>query len=156
MGKYNNGLCKYQRSRKYGPHQQIETMFRRQKQIEQAVFEAKNDSRGHTGGGGTGHTYVSDPTAMAAIRSAEELRSVTLDDGFVVRWPERWLRVIVGTYKNCPGDAGALKLRSDGYRWDEACAKLNSIGRTTYFSMLNHADNFALAAACQMGIVNVI
>ena len=49
-------------------------MFRRQKQIEQAVYEAKNDSHGHTGGGASGHAFVSDPTAAAAMHQVEEVK----------------------------------------------------------------------------------
>ena len=146
---------KYQRSRKYDPHQKIEMMFRRQAQIEQAVYEAKNDSHGHTGGGASGHAFVSDPTAAAAMHMVDEIRTVTLDDGFVVKWPERWLSVIYTTYSRCAGSAEALKFRCSGRGYVEACNELH-VGKSTYFSMLNDADNFALAAACQLDIVKVI
>ena len=149
------GVNKYQRSRKYGPHQKIETMFRRQKEIELAVAEVRNRTGGHTGGGTSGHSYISDPTAAMAMRNAEEIRSVTLDDGFVVRWPERWLSVIHTTYSRCSGSAGALKFRCSGRGYVDACNELH-VGKSTYFSMLNDADNFALAAACQLELVKVI
>ena len=157
MGELNSDSMydKYQRSRKYGPHQKIELMFRRQKQIEQAVYEAKNDSHGHTGGGSSGHAFVSDPTAAAAMHMVDEIRTVTLDDGFVVKWPERWLSVIHTTYSRCAGSAEALKFRCSGRGYVEACNELH-VGKSTYFSMLNDADNFALAAACQLELVRVI
>lgn len=157
MGELNSDSMyeKYQRSRKYGPHQKIEMMFRRQKQIEQAVYEAKNDSHGHAGGGTSGHAFVSDPTASAAMHMVDEIRTVTLDDGFVVKWPERWLSVIHTTYSRCAGSAEALKFRCSGRGYVEACNELH-VGKSTYFSMLNDADNFALAAACQLELVKVL
>ena len=141
--------------RRYGSNNHIEGIFRREKEIKQAVWEAKNDSRGHTGGGNSGHALVSDPTAAAAMHMVDEIRTVTLDDGFVVKWPERWLSVIHATYTKCAGSAGALKLRYAGCGYVEACNELH-VGKSTYFSMLNDADNFALAAACQLGLVKVI
>ena len=128
MNKYSGAkypeLGKYQRKRKTS---KIEEMFRREKQIEQAVLEYRNRAGGHTGGGASGHSFISDPTAAQAMRCAEEVKVVTLDDGYIVRWPERWLRVIRGTYAKCPGDSAAAKLRSDGYGWSYACANLGEI-----------------------------
>ena len=89
------------------------------------------------------------------MRAAEEVKVVTLDDGFVVKWPERWLSVIHATYTKCAGSAGALKLRYAGCGYVEACNELH-VGKSTYFSMLNDADNFALAAACRLDLVKVI
>ncbi len=146
---------KYQRTRKYGPHQKIEMMFRRQAQIEQAVYEAKNDSRGHTGGGNSGHALVSDPTASAALHQVDEVREVTLPDGYNVRWPERWLRVIDATYKKYPASKRALRLRCSGFTYADACEELH-IGKSTYYAMLNDADSFAFAAACQLQLVRAI
>ena len=67
-----------QRMRRYGSNNHIEGIFRREKEIKQAVWEAKNDSRGHTGGGNSGHALVSDPTASAALNQVDEVREVTL------------------------------------------------------------------------------
>ena len=146
-------LGKYQRKRKTS---KIEEMFRREKQIEQAVLEYRNRAGGHTGGGASGHGFISDPTAAQAMRAAEEVKVVTLDDGYTVRWPERWLRVIRGTYAKCPGEARAVKLRSQGYGWADACEELNGVCYKTYYSMIDNAYAFAKNAACQLGIIKVL
>lgn len=90
-----------QRMRRYGSNNHIEGIFRRGEEIKQAVWEAKkNDSRGHTGGGNSGHALVSDDRISGV--QVEEVREVTLPDGYNVRWPERWLRVIDATYEKYP------------------------------------------------------
>ena len=63
-----------------------------QHSIERAVKEARLQPGGHSGGGG--HAFVSDPTAQQAVRLATELKAVTLDDGWTLRWPERLLKVV--------------------------------------------------------------
>ena len=54
----------------------IEYMIRHEKQIAEAVTEAKLAPRGHTGGAPSGHSFVSDPTAAQAIRNADEVSIV--------------------------------------------------------------------------------
>ena len=144
-----------QRMRRDGSNTHIERMFRREKEIKQAVWEAKNDSHGRTGGGNSGHALVSDPTAAAAMHQVEEVREVTLADGYNVRWPERWLRVINATYDKYPASERAIRLRCSGYAYADACEELH-IGKTTYYAMLNDADSFAFAAACQLQLVRAI
>lgn len=72
----------------------LKYIFRHEREIHDAVLEAKLGTNGHTGGGSSGHCHVSDPTPASAIRRAEEIGSVTLRDKSCVRWPERWLKVI--------------------------------------------------------------
>lgn len=144
-----------QRMRRYGSNNHIEGIFRREKEIKQAVWEAKNDSRGHTGGGNSGHALMSDPTASAALHQVDEVREVTLPDGYNVRWPERWLRVIDATYEKYPASKRALRLRCSGFTYADACEELH-IGKSTYYAMLNDADSFAFAAACQLQLVRAI
>ena len=72
----------------------IEYMIRHEKQIADAVEEAKLAPRGHTGGAPSGHSFVSDPTAAQAIRNADEVSIVDLECGGRVEFPERWLRVV--------------------------------------------------------------
>ena len=141
--------------RRYGSNNHIESIFRREKEIKQAVWEAKNDSRGHTGGGNSGHALVSDPTASAALHQVEEVREVTLPDGYNVRWPERWLRVIDATYEKYPASKRALRLRCSGLPYADACEELH-IGKSTYYAMLNDADSFAFAVACQLQLMRAI
>ena len=72
-------------------YQRVETMLRNQTAIERAVDEARAEQRGgHSGGGSSGHAFVSDPTAQQAVTAALPLSSVTLDNGYVVREPEKF------------------------------------------------------------------
>ena len=71
----------------------IKYIFRHEREIKDAVLEAKTGTGGHTGGT-SGHCRVSDPTPAAALRRVEEVRAVTLPDRNQVTWPERWLKVV--------------------------------------------------------------
>lgn len=147
---------KGQRTRIDATMRKIESMFYRQKAIEKAIYYARMDTgKGHTGGTG-GHSYVSDPTAIQGIKAATELPSVTLNDGNIVHSPEAWIRVIRASYRQ--GDdtqRKALKMRYEGYRRDVICDEL-SIAKPTYHFLINNAHQFAIAAACQEGLIKVM
>ena len=150
------GAEQRQRLDRHGAYRRVEAVFRRQKAIEQAVYEIRASSGcTHDKNRTPGSSYISDPTAMTAIRNMDEIKSVALDDGFVVQYPERWLKVISTTYDSCGDSSAAFRLRCAGRRWDEACAELH-IGRSTYFTMLDDVTHFALAAACQMGLIRIV
>ena len=89
-----------------GVKQLIERVFRAKKKIELAIYERKHGygASTFTGGASTGHCRVPDPTAMHAIRNAVELEMVTLEDGFRVIFPERWLRVFNAVREFCSDD----------------------------------------------------
>ena len=72
----------------------IKYIFRHERDIKDAVLEAKIGAGGHTGGAPSGHCHVSDPTPAAALRRAEEIGVVTLPDRNKVFRPERWLKVV--------------------------------------------------------------
>ena len=71
----------------------IKYIFRHEREIKDAVLEAKTGAGGHTGGT-SGHCRVSDPTPAAALRRVEEVSCVTLPDRNQVTKPERWLKVV--------------------------------------------------------------
>ena len=110
---------------------------------------------GHTGGS-SGHALVSDPTAVQGIKAATELKSVTLYDGVVVHYPEKWLNVIDATYARLDDwQRRAVRMRYQGEKYTEVGAKLH-ISKSTYYAMVNEAQTFAIAAACQLGLVRVV
>lgn len=81
----------------------IKFVLAHQNEIEAAVLEKKLDpGNSRTGGPGTGHCQISDPTAMEAVRLATEIEKVVVEYGprvngqkmmYNLRWPQRWLRV---------------------------------------------------------------
>ena len=133
----------------------IESMFYREREIRKAVSDVRQDcgNGGHTGGGG--HAYVSDPTAINAIKGITPIKSVTLFDGVVVRHPEKWLAVIDATYNNLDDlQRKAVKMRYQGKTYNDINEKVH-ISRTVYYAMLTDARNFAIAAACQINLIRV-
>ena len=91
------------------------------KEIERLVEEAREDTHGGHAGGSSGHAFVSDPTANAAIRAADELHE---------------------TY-------------FDGYGAEETGEMYYLSDKMVYYNR-NEFLSFAVAAACQAGLVYVI
>lgn len=134
----------------------IEYMIRHEKQIAEAVQEAKLAPRGHTGGDHVGHSYIPDPTAAQALRIADEIPAV-LVDGRKVYWPERWLTVIHAVREWCGQDsirAEIFKRRYSGESYLSTCYTLH-ISQTTYSVMMFEIRNFAIQCACQAQLVQV-
>lgn len=133
--------------------QLIESMFYRFKEIEQAIKEARMD---HKDCGRTGHAWINDPTATAAVDKATELKRVILPDGTEIAYPERWLKIVRATYQHL--DSLQQKVFVVRYikhlSWKE-CVALN-ISKDTFYSLLNDAVIFAKLAACQLGLMRVI
>ena len=138
-------------------YNRVETMLRNQTAIERAVDEARAEQRGgHSGGGSSGHAFVSDPTAQQAVTASIPLRSVTLDNGYVVREPERWLGIIHYLYEHFPAaDASAMRYFYDGHSAVETSVRREISERSVY----NIRDDFkamGVELACQYGLVSVV
>lgn len=153
------GIEKYNGTRKYG--KLIERRFFQEDKIRQAVFEARNDSgAGKTGGNGSGHAFVSDPTASAAMREISPLRAVEIEVGKneteTIKWPEKWLQVIEATYRRYEGGVAAsiLRDRYNGESQVKTCMD-NYISKATYYFILKEIENYAMMCACQTGLVKV-
>ena len=138
-------------------YNRVETMLRNQTAIERAVDEARAEQRGgHSGGGSSGHAFVSDPTAQQAVTASIPLRSVTLDNGYVVREPEKWLGIIHYLYEHFPAaDASAMRYFYDGHSAVETSMRREISERSVY----NIRDDFkamGVELACQYGLVSVV
>ena len=138
-------------------YNRVDTMLRNQTAIERAVDEARAEQRGgHSGGGSSGHAFVSDPTAQQAVTASIPLRSVTLDNGYVVREPERWLGIIHYLYEHFPAaDASAMRYFYDGHSAVETSMRREISERSVY----NIRDDFkamGVELACQFGLVSVV
>lgn len=143
----------------------VDFVFSHEQAIREAVQEKRSVKGGHTGGSG-GHCYISDPTAITAIRNIEEVSCVYIEYGpntgtgrerKRLRYPERWLKVINWTreyyYESCRVEQGRLldmHYRQNISR-EEACEQLH-IGYGKYHTMLNDVLAFAVGLATGLGI----
>ena len=138
-------------------YNRVETMLRNQTAIERAVAEARAEQRsGRSGGGSSGHAFVSDPTAQQAVTASIPLRSVTLDNGYVVREPERWLGIIHYLYEHSPAaEASAMRYFYDGHSAVETSVNF-SIGGSTVYYIREDFRAMGVELACQYGLVSVV
>lgn len=144
----------------------VEFVFFHEQQLREGIAEKRLEVGGRTGGSGSGHCSISDPTAISAIRNADELACIYVEYGpdtgcgrnrMKVKTPERWLKVIAWTkeYYREPHRTEQGKLLDMHFRQclsrEEACEKLN-IGYGKYHAMLNDMLAFAAGMAVGLGI----
>lgn len=145
----------------------IEFVFYHEKEIKQAVFERREDGcLPKTGGGGSGHCRVSDPTAQNAIRKALEVPAVIIEYGaktcgrrnsITLRHPEKWLKVIQYTrdYFNGTASGALFKMRySECLTREEIICKIK-IRKSQYHAMIANVMRFAEGAATGLGLIVV-
>ena len=133
----------------------IEYMIRHEKQIAEAVEEARLSVFGQpeipSGG-----SAISKPTEAMAIRLADELREVDVD-GRPVEWPERWLKVISAVRDWCGQDTireEIFRRRYSGEGYIRTCYDLHIV-QQTYSVFLRDIRDFAIKCACQMQLIKV-
>lgn len=142
--------------------------------IESAVNEARlNDTgAGHTGGGGSGHSRVSDPTALKAIRSLLDIPAVDIPFGPLIsgqretrriKRPEKWLKVAAAVSSYYLNSERMADFYNDRYiilnDWKTTCRE-QQVTRGAYYAMradvLHHAELYAvqygLLAPCVHGL----
>ena len=133
----------------------IEYIIRHEKQIAEAVREARLSVFGQPeipGGG----SAISKPTEAMAIRLADELQEVVVD-GRPVEQPERWLKVISAVREWCGQDvirAEIFKRRYSGEGYIRTCYDLHIV-QQTYSVFLRDIRDFAIKCACQMQLIKV-
>ena len=135
----------------------VEWHIRHEREIRDAVTEAKYSAGGHIGGAPSGHSYISDPTAAQALRAVAELREVEIESGGRVEWPERWLAVIDAVRSWCGNDtirAEIFRRRYKGESYVSTCFDLHIAGRT-YHDILSEIRGYMIQCACQMQVVKV-
>lgn len=143
----------------------VEFCFFHEDAIRQAIFEKRNDGCiPKTGGNGTGHSKISDPTAQKALQRVEALGTVVVEYGvsingrrstMTLRNPEKWLRVIDYTKKyysgRLQGELYRLKYRESVGR-SEVCRRLG-ISISYYKTMLSDIIRFGEGAAAGLGLL---
>lgn len=146
-------------------------MFWNYQKIKRAVEDARLElgyysSGGKTGGAPTNHSFVSDPTAILAMKHSAPIRQVTIDSGKtteeVIKLPEKWLFVVEHTYRhfgeydNTTGDVVqcVLTKRFQNEPWPATCAKLE-ITKDKYYSARDIGIRYARECAIQLGLIKV-
>lgn len=136
-------------------------------QIEAAVLEAKMGAggAGHTGGMGSGHCRVSDPTAIKAIRLLSPVTAVDVPFGpFIagarervhLRHPEKWLEVVSAVEQRfLTGSDKAADFYRSRYRdrdlWKRTCTELH-ITHGIYYSLRKEVIQYAALYAVKYGL----
>ncbi len=137
-------------------------------QIEAAVLEAKmgTGGGGHTGGLGSGHCRVSDPTAIKAIRLLSPVAAVDVPFGpFIagaremvhLRHPEKWLAVVSAVEQRfLTGTGKAADFYKSRYQdrdlWKRTCTDMH-ITHGIYYAMRKEVIYYAALFAVKMGLV---
>ena len=137
----------------------IEYMIRHEKQIAEAVEEAKLSPSQNLSGVHTRSSYVPDPTAAQAIRNAEEVPMVSVE-GRPVEWPERWLKVIRAVRSWCNEDSireGIFRRRYGSGRGESRYSTMYAlhIAERTYYNVLDDIRAYAIQCAAQAQVVRV-
>lgn len=134
----------------------IEQIFWERQKIWMAVYERKNGTGicTFTGGEGSGHCRVPDPTAAQAIRNAIELETVTLEDGHRILWPERWLRVFDAVKDFCEDDPVDKEIFARRYQRGERNVPV-TIEQSVYSRHLLKIRNHAKMCAAQEQLVRI-
>ena len=135
----------------------VEYILRNDEAIKNAIVEArlKQSIGGDTGGSGSGHAMVSDPTAMAAIKQISRIKSVVLDDGNTVYHPEKWLMVLNYLYSVFPKtERRAVRYFYNGHSAVETSMRFETSERNFYY-MREDFRQACVELACQCGLVKV-
>ena len=151
-----SGLREMQIGIRNRAYKQVSMILKNDRAIETAVNEIRHGKHGgNTGGAGSGHAFVSDPTAIAAIANAAPIGAITLADGYIVRQPEKWLRVIKYLYYIFPKLEGkAVRYYYDGHTAIETSIKFETSERNFYY-ILEDFRQACVELACQYGLVQV-
>lgn len=147
----------------------IEFVFNQYDDIKRAIVAKRLDPGGavKTGGNGSGHSLVSDTTAIRAIRNACELNRVYVEywtftnnkricHGRVISRPEAWIMVVDRVkehYKGVP--KGEIITRKYDLKEDfhKTCKALD-ISKTAYYMMCKDILHFAELCAVGYGILS--
>ncbi|WP_270420877.1 hypothetical protein [Acidaminococcus massiliensis] len=121
---------------------------------------------GHTGGLGSGHCRVSDPTAIKAIRLLSPVAAVDVPFGpFIagaremvhLRHPEKWLAVVSAVEQRfLTGTGKAADFYKSRYQdrdlWKRTCTDMH-ITHGIYYAMRKEVIYYAALFAVKMGLV---
>ena len=132
----------------------IDFVFYNEKNIRQAVFEARESRRRPELKNGSG---LSDPTARDAIRNLTPLSFIKIA-GEMLKFPESWLKVIDKTYSWCKRQSAChyevLRRKYNNEHYKKICVDLH-ISPTTFQGLINRARQYAALQAAQFRLIYV-
>lgn len=116
-----------------------------------------------TGGGSSGHSFVSDPTAQKAIKNLSSVGTVVVEYGAKVagkgnvktlHHPEKWLRIVDETWKYYnSGQIHTIMVKRYKKGWDmQHIANTLGISFQRCYVLLNDVHRFVISSAKGYGI----
>lgn len=146
----------------------INFIFLHTKDIEAAILAARlDDGGGITGGNGSGHSRVSDPTAIQGIKAATPIKSINIPYGAAVcgvrqtkkiKHPEKWVQIFHETeehYKDRrQGEFFRRRYRNNESQED--IRKAMQISKGVYIAMKRDIIYFAELLAVGYGMLTPI
>lgn len=143
----------------------IDFIFFHENSIRAAIRDRRLDQGGGTtGGAGTGHSKISDPTAAQGIRRASPVTMVTIEYGAAIngirssrciKHPEKWLIVIADTMRFFEGKKQGefIRRRYDQYEnWQDTC-KAMCCSKSCYYTLKADVLRFAKGMAIGYGMI---
>lgn len=152
-------INKIRRAKKFPKLGLIEQILYRENSIRDAVKEYRIDSpRPDTAGSIKSKGTTSSPTEVKALKNLIEIPCVTLHDGFSVRRPEKWLDVIDATYHYFDYDDVSRKAFAMRYRQNKNYIQITAelgLNPSTFYRTIEKGQDFAIAVACQLGLIRI-
>lgn len=132
----------------------IEFAFFNEKEIREAVEEAREDSKTPELRNGSG---CPDPTASTAIRNLSPIPSVMID-GVELKSPESWLTVIDKTYNWCKRQGGkyyeCARGRYKGECFVKTCVNAE-VSAAYFYDTIERIRNYAAIQAAWLRLIYV-
>jgi len=143
----------------------IDFIFFHEKDIRIAIREKRLDPGGcSTGGNGTGHSKISDPTAAQGIKLASPIVAVSIEYGAaiggirnsrMIRNPEKWLQVLFETkvfYKDKKQGEYIRRRYDQNENWRDTC-KAMKCSKARYYAHKSDVFSFAKGMAIGYGMI---
>lgn len=134
----------------------VSAVFKHRDEIQSIVFEKRNDPGNEkvlVPGGG----FYSSPTETKAMRNITLIGIARCEDGFWVRFPEKWLYAMNKAMEICTDEASrkAIAMWQEGYS-TEFIVHSTGLSRTSIYDIRKEVQHYAVAIAAQMGLINVL
>lgn len=134
----------------------VSGVFKHSEELKNIVYEKRNDEckeKSLIPGGG----FMSSPTENKAIRNMSPIVYGSCEDGFWVKYPEKWLLVVEHAMRICPDTTTrtAITLWQCGYNADYI-TKATGLSRSTYYAIRKEVQHYAVAIAAQIGLIDVL
>lgn len=148
---------RYRHILRFPQSQIVGEVFKHEGFIRKRVNELRNDTPHSDRLAVQGHAFISNPTENQALRNITPIRKLECDDGYIVYQPEKWLKVIDGTYNFCRDKATKQILRAwiDG---NLSVIRLSidlEMSKTSIYDIRTTLQNYAVALAAQYGLIDL-